>query len=273
MRWSWSMASARSASRAHSMVGRVVGGEVGDRRAPRARPRPRRPSSAWRWTVVGPPASVASGGDRCRAGADQGVHRGQGPPRRRPRRRRSGPTWPGELAATVLAAAAPLPVAGRVRRRRGRRLRPRARGGRRVRQREPGLNAAVVRGRRRACRARVRAGGRGPRRHPPRRRPRALAHVGGDDGRVDVVVLVPDRHVDGTNVLVVPTAPGFRFAYGPGSFAAHQAEADRLGSQCRRRPRRRPGLGRRHRPTDLATAPRSDPAAERRLTGSAARGA
>ena len=43
------------------------------------------------------------------------------------------------------------------------------------------------------------------------------------------VVVVPDRHGDGTNVLLVPTGAGFEFAYGPGSFAAHLAEAERLG--------------------------------------------
>jgi 2-phospho-L-lactate guanylyltransferase len=42
------------------------------------------------------------------------------------------------------------------------------------------------------------------------------------------VVLVPDRHEDGTNVAVVPAASGFRFRYGPGSFARHRAEAARL---------------------------------------------
>lgn len=42
------------------------------------------------------------------------------------------------------------------------------------------------------------------------------------------VVLVPDRRRDGTNVAVVPTGVGFAFAYGPGSFARHVAEADRL---------------------------------------------
>ena len=45
----------------------------------------------------------------------------------------------------------------------------------------------------------------------------------------DGVSLVPDRHGEGTNVACVPTAAGFRFAYGPGSFAAHRAEAARLG--------------------------------------------
>ena len=43
------------------------------------------------------------------------------------------------------------------------------------------------------------------------------------------VVIVPDRHGLGTNVLVVPTDVGFRFAYGPGSYGAHVHEAHRLG--------------------------------------------
>ncbi|MGI8710414.1 MAG: 2-phospho-L-lactate guanylyltransferase [Acidimicrobiales bacterium] len=43
------------------------------------------------------------------------------------------------------------------------------------------------------------------------------------------VVLVPDRHADGTNVISLPAGSGFRFAYGPGSFARHRAEAERLG--------------------------------------------
>jgi 2-phospho-L-lactate guanylyltransferase len=57
--------------------------------------------------------------------------------------------------------------------------------------------------------------------------PRAtrLDHCAGFDG----ITLVPDRHHDGTPVAVVPTGTGFRFAYGPGSFAAHVAEAERLG--------------------------------------------
>jgi len=43
------------------------------------------------------------------------------------------------------------------------------------------------------------------------------------------ITLVPDRHGDGTNVVVLPAGCGFRFAYGPGSFARHRAEAARLG--------------------------------------------
>lgn len=52
-----------------------------------------------------------------------------------------------------------------------------------------------------------------------------LGHVVGDAG----VVIVPDRWNDGTNVISVPAASGFRFAYGPGSAARHRAEAERLG--------------------------------------------
>lgn len=50
----------------------------------------------------------------------------------------------------------------------------------------------------------------------------ALADIGG-------VVLVPDRAKDGTNVVVVPTTIGFRFSYGPNSFARHLSEAERVG--------------------------------------------
>ena len=42
------------------------------------------------------------------------------------------------------------------------------------------------------------------------------------------IVLVPDRHDDGTNVIVVPARAGFRFHYGPRSFVHHQIEARRL---------------------------------------------
>jgi 2-phospho-L-lactate guanylyltransferase len=45
------------------------------------------------------------------------------------------------------------------------------------------------------------------------------------------ITLVPDRHDDGTNVASVPTAIGFTFSYGPGSFARHVAEAARLGAE------------------------------------------
>ena len=57
----------------------------------------------------------------------------------------------------------------------------------------------------------------------------ALAHLADVDG----VTLVPDRHDDGTNVAVVPSRSGFVFAYGPGSFDRHTAEAARLGLPLR----------------------------------------
>lgn len=50
-------------------------------------------------------------------------------------------------------------------------------------------------------------------------------HVMGRTG----VVMVPDRHDDGTNVIAIPARSGFRFAYGPGSFLRHRLEANRLG--------------------------------------------
>lgn len=49
----------------------------------------------------------------------------------------------------------------------------------------------------------------------------------------DGVTLVPDRRDDGTNVLRLPADADFRFAYGPGSFRAHRAEATRLGLAVR----------------------------------------
>lgn len=44
-------------------------------------------------------------------------------------------------------------------------------------------------------------------------------------GRFPGVTVVPDRLDNGTNVICVPSAAGFRFSYGPGSFARHAAEA------------------------------------------------
>ncbi len=43
------------------------------------------------------------------------------------------------------------------------------------------------------------------------------------------ITLVPDRYGNGTNVVALPTGLGFRFSYGPGSFARHRAEAERIG--------------------------------------------
>lgn len=47
------------------------------------------------------------------------------------------------------------------------------------------------------------------------------------------VTLVPDRHGGGTNVACIPAGAGFRFSYGPGSFATHRVEAGRLGLTVR----------------------------------------
>jgi 2-phospho-L-lactate guanylyltransferase len=52
-------------------------------------------------------------------------------------------------------------------------------------------------------------------------------------GGPDRVVVVADRHGDGTNVLIVPSTSGFRFSYGGGSFQRHVAEAARLGLELR----------------------------------------
>jgi 2-phospho-L-lactate/phosphoenolpyruvate guanylyltransferase len=49
----------------------------------------------------------------------------------------------------------------------------------------------------------------------------------------DGITLVPDRQDDGTNVLRLPVGCDFHFAYGPGSFRAHRAEASRLGLPVR----------------------------------------
>ncbi len=49
----------------------------------------------------------------------------------------------------------------------------------------------------------------------------------------DGVTLVPDRRHDGTNVACVPAGAGFRFSYGPGSWARHEAEARHLGLPVR----------------------------------------
>jgi 2-phospho-L-lactate guanylyltransferase len=51
-----------------------------------------------------------------------------------------------------------------------------------------------------------------------------LAGVGDWPG----VTLVPDRREDGTTVIALPVDCGFVFAYGPGSFHRHLAEADRV---------------------------------------------
>jgi 2-phospho-L-lactate guanylyltransferase len=49
----------------------------------------------------------------------------------------------------------------------------------------------------------------------------------------DGVTLVPDRRDDGTNVIALPAASGFEFAYGPGSYGRHRTEAQRRGLEVR----------------------------------------
>lgn len=45
----------------------------------------------------------------------------------------------------------------------------------------------------------------------------------------NTVTIVPDRHRDGTNVLIIPPGVGFECQYGAKSFEAHMAEATKLG--------------------------------------------
>jgi len=47
------------------------------------------------------------------------------------------------------------------------------------------------------------------------------------------ITLVPDRRQDGTNVIYLPAMTNFRFSYGPGSFKRHLAEAQDLGVAVR----------------------------------------
>lgn len=48
-------------------------------------------------------------------------------------------------------------------------------------------------------------------------------------GAYGEVTIAPDRREDGTNVIALPSGASFQFSYGPGSFARHCLEADRLG--------------------------------------------
>jgi 2-phospho-L-lactate guanylyltransferase len=45
----------------------------------------------------------------------------------------------------------------------------------------------------------------------------------------NTVTIVPDRHRDGTNVLIIPSDVGFECQFGSKSFEAHKAEASKLG--------------------------------------------
>jgi 2-phospho-L-lactate guanylyltransferase len=60
----------------------------------------------------------------------------------------------------------------------------------------------------------------------------SLARFAADDA-LPIVDLVPCHRDDGTPVLSVPIPSRFRFAYGPGSFRAHVANARRVGLAVR----------------------------------------
>jgi 2-phospho-L-lactate/phosphoenolpyruvate guanylyltransferase len=47
------------------------------------------------------------------------------------------------------------------------------------------------------------------------------------------ITVVPDRHEDGTNVMIVPTASDFEFSYGRNSFFEHQLVAERCNLTVR----------------------------------------
>jgi len=49
----------------------------------------------------------------------------------------------------------------------------------------------------------------------------------------DGVTIVPDRHGTGTNVMAIPVRSGFVFAYGEGSRARHEREANARGLALR----------------------------------------
>lgn len=125
------------------------------------------------------------------------------------------------MAATVVAAAAPLPVTV-VCDDDGVDAWARSVGAAVIRVHGPGLNRAVEAGV-----AALAADGVSQVviAHADLPRATRLDHCAATEG----ITLVPDRNLDGTPVLSVPTDAGFRFAYGPGSYAAHVAEAERLG--------------------------------------------
>ena len=69
---------------------------------------------------------------------------------------------------------------------------------------------------------------------------------------------MPDRQDNGTNLIRLPVACGFRFSYGPGSFGRHQ-ECARLGLAVKRGPATRAVLrrGLAERPPAAVTGPES----------------
>lgn len=59
--------------------------------------------------------------------------------------------------------------------------------------------------------------------------PRRLRELLDSTVASNTVTIVPDRHRDGTNVLIIPPGAGFNCHYGVKSFEAHVTEATRLG--------------------------------------------
>jgi len=59
--------------------------------------------------------------------------------------------------------------------------------------------------------------------------PSRLRELLGSSVASNTVTIVPDRHHDGTNVLIIPSGVGFTCHYGAKSFEAHTAEASKLG--------------------------------------------
>jgi 2-phospho-L-lactate guanylyltransferase len=59
--------------------------------------------------------------------------------------------------------------------------------------------------------------------------PRRLRELLDSTVASNTVTIVPDRHRDGTNVLIIPPGAEFNCHYGAKSFEAHMAEATRLG--------------------------------------------
>jgi 2-phospho-L-lactate guanylyltransferase len=57
----------------------------------------------------------------------------------------------------------------------------------------------------------------------------ALSALANPAGRLKHVVLAPDKTGSGTNALLIGVGTGFKYAFGPASFAAHRAAAKRAG--------------------------------------------
>ena len=93
-----------------------------------------------------------------------------------------------------------------------------------VHQSQPGLNAAVQEGISAAHEyERVMIV------HSDLPLPSRLRELLGSGVASNTVTIVPDRHRDGTNVLIIPSGVGFTCHYGAQSFEAHKAEATKLG--------------------------------------------